>query len=91
MKNQTAHAVLFFCFHAFAQAELGSAYKQKNPASWVFHLVAEGGGFEPPEQFPVRQFSKLVVSATHPSLQRDCKYSILFFIISSKSTSFNEN
>lgn len=29
---------------------------------------AEGGGFEPPVQFPVRQFSKLVVSATHPSL-----------------------
>jgi uncharacterized protein len=24
------------------------------------------GGFEPPEQFPVRQFSKLLVSATHP-------------------------
>ena len=24
------------------------------------------GGFEPPEQLPVRQFSKLLVSATHP-------------------------
>ena len=31
-------------------------------------MVAERGGFEPPVQFPVRQFSKLLVSATHPSL-----------------------
>ena len=30
---------------------------------------AEGEGFEPSVQLPVRQFSKLVVSATHPSLQ----------------------
>lgn len=30
---------------------------------------AEKGGFEPPVQLPVRQFSKLLVSATHPSLQ----------------------
>lgn len=29
---------------------------------------AEGGGFEPPVPLPVRQFSKLLVSATHPSL-----------------------
>ena len=27
---------------------------------------AEGGGFEPPVPIRVRQFSKLVVSATHP-------------------------
>ena len=31
--------------------------------------VAEGGGFEPPVREPVRQFSKLLVSATHPSFQ----------------------
>ncbi len=30
--------------------------------------VAERGGFEPPTRSPVRQFSKLLVSATHPSL-----------------------
>ena len=30
---------------------------------------AEGGGFEPPVPIRVRQFSKLVVSATHPSFQ----------------------
>ena len=29
--------------------------------------LAEGGGFEPPVREPVRQFSKLLVSATHPS------------------------
>ena len=28
---------------------------------------AEAGGFEPPVQSPVRQFSKLLVSATHPN------------------------
>ena len=32
-------------------------------------FFAVGGGFEPPVQLPVRQFSKLVVSATHPSHQ----------------------
>ena len=31
--------------------------------------LAEGGGFEPPVREPVRQFSKLLVSATHPSFQ----------------------
>ena len=30
-------------------------------------IGAEAGGFEPPVQLPVRQFSKLVVSATHPN------------------------
>ena len=64
---------------------------KKAPLRGALQLVAEGGGFEPPEQFPVRQFSKLVVSATHPSLQQDCKYSILFFIISRNSASFQEN
>jgi len=31
--------------------------------------LAERGGFEPPVPFRVRQFSKLLVSATHPPLQ----------------------
>lgn len=38
---------------------------------------AERAGFEPAVPFPVRQFSKLVVSATHPSLrlsEKVCKY-----------------
>ena len=38
--------------------------------------VAEKGGFEPPVQFPVRQFSKLVVSATHPPLQFRPKFNL---------------
>ena len=33
----------------------------------VASFFAEGGGFEPPVRLPVRQFSKLLVSATHPS------------------------
>ena len=43
----------------------GSLLKQSNPFSWVF---AEAARFELAEQLPVRQFSKLVVSATHPHL-----------------------
>ncbi len=35
-------------------------------------FFAEGGGFEPPVQLPVRQFSKLLVSATHPSFLALC-------------------
>ena len=31
---------------------------------------AEEGGFEPPVQLPVRQFSKLLVSATHPPFRK---------------------
>ena len=33
-------------------------------------LFAEEGGFEPPVQLPVRQFSKLLVSATHPPFRK---------------------
>ena len=33
----------------------------------ALNFVAEAGGFEPPVRLPVRQFSKLVVSATHPN------------------------
>ncbi len=44
---------------------------------------AERAGFEPAVPLPVRQFSKLVVSATHPSLclsEKVCKYrSFLFY------------
>ena len=37
--------------------------KTKKPTNkFISWLFAEAGGFEP----PVRQFSKLVVSATHP-------------------------
>ena len=40
-------------------------------------IRAEGGGFEPPVPIRVRQFSKLVVSATHPSFLSD--YSVRSF------------
>ena len=35
--------------------------------SFFVSYPAEGGGFEPPVPLRVRQFSKLVVSATHPN------------------------
>ena len=35
----------------------------------LLDLSAVRAGFEPAVQLPVRQFSKLVVSATHPSHQ----------------------
>ncbi len=34
-----------------------------------FSFVAEREGFEPSVQFPVRQFSKLVLSASQPPLR----------------------
>ena len=33
------------------------------------NIFAERGGFEPPVGLPLRQFSKLLVSATHPPLR----------------------
>ena len=36
-------------------------------SSLHLHFVAVGAGFEPAVQLPVRQFSKLLVSASHPS------------------------
>ncbi len=40
-------------------------------------LSAVRGGFEPPVRLPVRQFSKLVVSATHPSHQVPSTYGFI--------------
>lgn len=40
--------------------------QKRDPYRISFLFEAEAGGFEPPVQLPVRQFSKLVVSATHP-------------------------
>ena len=39
------------------------------PSDFGFFPFAVRGGFEPPEPFRVRQFSKLLVSATHPPHQ----------------------
>ena len=42
--------------------------KTKKPTNkFISWLFAEAGGFEPPVPLRVRQFSKLVVSATHPN------------------------
>ncbi len=52
------------------QAFDARAEYKKSPQALLesfFSVVAVRGGFEPPVRLPVRQFSKLVVSATHPS------------------------
>ena len=41
----------------------------QNLLKFRFSTSAEAGGFEPPVRLPVRQFSKLLVSATHPNFQ----------------------
>ena len=62
------------------------AYQQKDSTFVRCCLGAEAGGFEPPVRLPVRQFSKLVVSATHPNfqslsafVQKRCKSNAFFY------------
>jgi hypothetical protein len=67
---QTRSAGYFVFSRTLSKQALNGSPENKKPT--VLRLVcigfAERGGFEPPVQLPVRQFSKLVVSATHPSL-----------------------
>ena len=66
-KDQEFLLALFFRPHCARASSACQAKKIKPDAQHrAFDLFAVRGGFEPPEQFPVRQFSKLVVSATHP-------------------------
>ena len=63
------------------------ALSQRNP------LGAEGGGFEPPVREPVRQFSKLLVSATHPSFLKDLgavNLGVISLIAGAKVHTFSE-
>ena len=56
-------------------------------------LGAEGGGFEPPVREPVRQFSKLLVSATHPSFQKEAlsfNRGVISLIAGAKVLQFSE-
>ena len=65
---------LIFAAISCAQASLAQLTTTKKKG-FDFHRspakisFAVRGGFEPPVRLPVRQFSKLVVSATHPSHQ----------------------
>ena len=47
--------------------KVGALCIKKEGAHFDTPSFAEAGGFEPPVRLPVRQFSKLVVSATHPN------------------------
>ena len=52
-------------FHAWEACVLAARRKRRFAFREMF--LAEAGGFEPPVRLPARQFSKLVVSATHPN------------------------
>jgi hypothetical protein len=59
-------------------------------------VSAEAGGFEPPVRLLVRQFSKLLVSATHPnfrmkSLQNCLQIYEFVFSLSKEIQIFREN
>ena len=69
-------------FQPLTQTSISSAYGNRTRVSAVrgprprpldesaiLKNEAEAGGFEPPVRLPVRQFSKLLVSATHPNFQ----------------------
>ena len=53
-------------FHAWEACVL-AARRKRHLQSQILVSGAEAGGFEPPVRLPARQFSKLVVSATHPN------------------------
>ncbi len=70
-ERQMAPCVFLYTVHPLCkQACNGLSGYKKSPQALLesfFPVVAVRGGFEPPVRLPVRQFSKLVVSATHPS------------------------
>ena len=60
--------------------------KTKKPTNkFISWLFAEAGGFEPPVPLRVRQFSKLVVSATHPHFH---EFHASFPLIALQKTAF---
>ena len=50
------------------ESKLSACFHVKVPCRHFF-MLAERGGFEPPVPYRIRQFSKLLVSATHPPLR----------------------
>lgn len=59
VRKQQSKYFVWVCFRGYT----------KKGTAVCSSFFAEKGGFEPPVQLPVRQFSKLLVSATHPPLQ----------------------
>ena len=63
---------MFFIRSAYGNRTRVSAVRGPRPrpldeSAMPLLRSAEAGGFEPPVRLPVRQFSKLLVSATHPN------------------------
>ena len=54
---------------SFAEAKSMDFVSNQGSHPFFLHYIAERAGFEPAVRLPVRQFSKLVVLATHPSLR----------------------
>ena len=72
-KKKPSHSHETVCVVGAAGFEPATPCSQSRCASRAApcpdYFLAEKGGFEPPVPFRVRQFSKLLVSATHPPLQ----------------------
>ena len=72
-------------------------YKKRETFLFRVFFSAEAARFELAVQFPVRQFSKLVVSATHPHLlmtfflEIECKCTVFFQFVKRKSKKFAKN
>ena len=76
-KTRTALAVLTFKAYPRLKASFRRGLTLKSCPSGIFFMLAERGGFEPPVPLRVRQFSKLLVSATHPPLRVQTKILVL--------------
>jgi hypothetical protein len=74
LADSNPHSLCSCGFFVFSGELKASFRSPENTKTRHFHAGFESavrGGFEPPVQFPVRQFSKLLVSATHPPHQVD--------------------
>jgi hypothetical protein len=65
MPNPASLSFVIFCFQSYAQAEKAwQRLETKNATLRGAFMFAVREGFEPSVQLPVRQFSKLVLSAS---------------------------
>jgi len=78
IENQSHLVALFFYLITFAQASLAQQSNKKTQQAG-FSMGSGGGGIRTRGTgFPVRQFSKLLVSASHPPLLWEGKFKDCF-------------